>query len=303
VAFNAPYMSREWYTSRRPYAWSLTTDCSIIVETVAEYIHKRMMDGTAIHARGSIEGAPRKFVALAPENPWYQECVDAGEAILKSYGRPPTSRLAYKLDLGSMSNQASNIIARLKSDSITSILCGCDPVFPIFLTSKASEQNYHPEWVVTGTALTDLDLIGQLYDQDQWSRAFGVSYLGSPQPLRASYGYQAYKAVRDDEPAFAVDLVYYALYMLAIGIQGAGPELTPATFEQGMFEYPGGTGPLGTWGFGPQNYTPTEDAREIWWDPERTSKQNNERGAYVESEPGVRYRTGQWPTGEPRVFQ
>ena len=45
------------------------------------------------------------------------------------------------------------------------------------------------------------------------------------------------------------------MYMLAIGLQMAGPNLTPESFEQGMFAYPGGLGPLGSWKFGPGDYS------------------------------------------------
>ena len=96
----------------------------------------------------------------------------------------------------------------------------------------------------------------------------------------------------DDEPAFIVEIIYYQLYMLALGIQLAGPNLTPETFEQGMFAYPGGTGPAGTWGFDAGSYTPTQDFREIWWDPNATSAQNGKKGAYVESTAGKRFQAG-----------
>jgi hypothetical protein len=302
MAFGAPYMSREWMGARQPYSWSIATDCSIVTESVAEFGNKKLAHKPAIYAGDQYKNTTRKIALLAPENPWYQECVDAGVKIANAAGNPPADRIAYKLDLGSMSNQATNVVAKLKSEGITTVVCGCDPVFPIFLTQKAQEQGYQPEWIVTGTALTDQDLVGQLYDQNQWKHAFGISYLGSPQPLRASSGYFAYKSVRTDEPAFIVDIIYYQLYMIAIGIQEAGPNLTPQTFQQGMFNYPGGTGPAGTWGFGPGHYTPTQDFREIYWDPTKTSDQNNKQGAYVEPHPGVRYKQGQLPPGDPIAY-
>lgn len=302
VAFGAPYMSREWMTARRPYSWSIATDCSIVTESVAEFGAKRLAKRKAEFAGPAYQQQTRRFGLIAPENPWYQECVDAGVKISNQAGNPPSERIKYKLDLGSMSNQATNIIAKLKSANITSVVCGCDPVFPIFLTQKAQEQGYEPEWIVTGTALTDQDIVGQLYDQDQWKRAFGISYLGSPQPLRGSDGYFAYKSVRSDEPAFIVDIIYYQLYMIALGIQLAGPDLTPASFERGMFSYPGGAGRVGTWGFGPRQYTPTQDFREIWWNPEAISSQNGKKGAYIEVDGGKRWKPGTLPNSDPKIF-
>ena len=128
----------------------------------------------------------------------------------------------------------------------------------------------------------------------------GVSFLGTLTPLRGGYGYAAFKAVRpNEEPSELVDLLYYQIYLLAIGVQEAGPHLNPETFNRAMYAYPGGSGLVGTWKFEPGRYTPTVDAREIWCDPEKVSVQNNQKGAYVEAEPGKRYRPGQFPAGEP----
>lgn len=306
VNFGAPYMSRKWFAERYPYAWALAPDCSVVVETVVEYAVKKLYNRPAKWAGGDLKDRTRKFGTIAPENTWYQECVDDGEALARKQGVPDDQlpfRVKYQLNLATMSNQATNVIAKMKDEQITSIFTGFDPVMAIFLTGKATEQNYRPEWLIAGVAVQDVDLVGQLFDQDSWSRAFGVSYLGEFQPLRAGYGYAAYKQIRHDEPAFVVDIIYYQMYMLALGVHMAGPVLTPQTFAEGMDRYPGGSGVAGSWGFGPNDQTPPEDAREIWWDPNRRSIQNNEPGAYVDTAPGTRYRRGEWPPGEPRVFQ
>lgn len=303
VAFGMPYLSRNWHVQRRPYNWSVATDCSIIVESVAEFSNQTLANKPAVFAGGNLKDKPRKFAALSPENPWYVDCVDQAIAIAKKAGNKVDERITYKLDIDSMSNQAANMIAKMKDNGITTILCGCDPIIPIFLTTKAAEQGYHPEWVVAGTALSDIDIVAQLYDQDQWSHAFGVSYLSSFLPIESGIGYSAYKSVRTDEPAFAVETIYAQMYMLALGIHMAGPNLTPVTYEKGMFAYPGGTGPFGTWGFDADSYTPTQDYRVIWYDPTAVSPQNNKRGAYVEAYGGRRFKPGQLPaSNQPPVF-
>lgn len=301
--FGAPYMSQEWMAERRPYVWSPATDCTFIQRSVTDYRLKRLTGRPAAHAGGALAGKPRTFAVIAPENPWYQQCVEAGERVARAAGHPTQSNIKYKLDFGTLSNQAASVIAKLRSEGITTVLCGCDPAFPIFLTAKAQEQGYQPEWIITGAALVDIDVLGQLYQQDQWSRAFGVSFLGPTQPLRNTLGYAAFKVMRpSEEPSPLVDILYYQMYLLALGVHMAGPGLTPDSFEAGMLAYPGGTGLAGTWDFTPGRYTPTVDAREIWWDPDKTSAQNGEKGAYVESAPGQRYRPGQWPAGDPAVF-
>lgn len=303
LAFGTPYLSRDWHSSRRPFVWSIATDCSIVAETAAEMYVKQLGGKNANFAGPDLQGKPRVLAGLSPENPWYGECHNAFDKIIeRDLGSAPQQHTNYRLDINSMSNQAANVIAALKDADVTTVFCGCDPIFPVFLTTKAAEQEYYPEWIVVGVALTDHDLVGQLYDQDQWSRAYGVSFAGSITPQRAGLGYAAYKTLRSDEPAFAVEIIYAQMYMLALGIQLAGANLTPETFERGMFSYPGGTGMYGTWGFGPTIYTPQRDTRLLWWNPDAVSSYNQKKGAYIESYGGQRFPIGQLPAGEPDAF-
>jgi len=55
------------------------------------------------------------------------------------------------------------------------------------------------------------------------------------QAPQSTFGYAAFKTMSKDEPAFSVDALYYQLYMVAIGVQGAGPHLTPLTFDARAF--------------------------------------------------------------------
>jgi hypothetical protein len=63
---------------------------------------------------------------------------------------------------------------------VTTVVFLGDPVMPIYLTKAATDQNYYPEWIITGTVLTDSTALGRNYDQTQWAHAFGISSL----PLR-----------------------------------------------------------------------------------------------------------------------
>ena len=96
-------------------------------------------------------------------------------------------------------------------------------------------------------------------------------------------------------------LIYAQLQILAIGVQMAGPNLTPDSFAQGLFRYPTSNGPLGTWKFGDGDYTTSQDSREIYWDPNRKSVQTGKNGAYVETEPGKRYAIGGYSGGAGQI--
>ena len=302
VNIGVPFTSREWMSQRRPYSWSQFTDCSTVVESVASYYATKMAGQPAALAGGDLKGQPRRSAIIAPENSWYQECVNAGIGILQKAGKDGDLVLnaKYQIDIPRMSGQADTLVRQLKDKQATTVICGCDPLIMTFLTAKAKEQGYSPEWVVTGVALVDNDLIGQILQPDQWSRAFGVSFAGPPQAAGQGLGYRAYKSVRPDEPSIGVELIYNQLYLLAIGVQGAGPNLNPQSFEKAMFDYPRRTGPSGTWGFAPGDYTTSDDAREVFWNPGAASIQTRSAGTYQDPNGGARYPIGKWPATPPR---
>jgi hypothetical protein len=95
--------------------------------------------------------------------------------------------------------------------------------------------------------------------------------------------------------------MYAQFQVLAIGLQMAGPNLTPESFAAGMAKYPKRTGPLGVWGFGPGDTTPMDTAREIYWSPSTKSAQTDELGAYIEAQPNARYPIGSWPAGDATI--
>jgi len=300
MGFGDPYMSQHWHEQHAPYVWSIAADGTKVASFAAEYVAKRLCPAgsPAVYAGGALKNKPRKFATLAPDNSWYQESVQVARGITQKMGCDPGENIEYQLDLGTMSNQADNIIAKLKADGVTTISCGCDPIIPVFLSGAAARQNYFPEFVITGTALTDQDIVGQLWNQQFAAHAFGVSPNEAPVPSTQTIGYAAYKTVRSDEPAFGVDLIYYQMAMMAIGIQMAGPDLNAQTFQQGMQAYPGRQGPAGLWSFVPGNYTIGEDVREICWNPNIISTYNQKQGAYTQTS-DQRWTQGTIPDGKP----
>ena len=99
INFGAPFLSREWFVERRPYSWSLLTDCTVIGETGTEYSLKRLLDRPAKWAGGSLEGQTRKTALIAPDNPEYQQCVAASERVIEEGGKQIDLVLDYNLNL------------------------------------------------------------------------------------------------------------------------------------------------------------------------------------------------------------
>jgi hypothetical protein len=291
LTFGVPYMSRQWFQERAPYAWSSFGDCTTLAETAAQLGNERLLDEPAVFAGGDLNNQPRRLGVIHPNNREYTRCVEANLDMLGAAGNDPALVQNYTLDLGATQSNAVNIMAQLRDNDITSVACACDPLMVDALAALAEQQGYQPEWFILGVGFWDLDLVGQMIADgsgDQWSRTIGASATGTPEAFGVSEAYEAYKSVRDDEPSQTVDLIYAQLYRLAIGIQMAGPDLTPGNFQTGMFNYPGGTGALGAWAFSPDNYAGVVDARLVWWDPDAPSPVNGQPGTYADT--GERFR-------------
>lgn len=303
VNIGAPYPSQQWFIDRAPYAWSNFPDGTIVVDAMANWFRNRVLPEPTVQFAGpELVGQPRVYGVIGPENPEYGDSGNRfGEAV---GGDVFAASVQYRIDINSMPNQASNIIAQLKDAGVTSVICFCDPVMlALGLAPKAIEQGYNPEWMMGGLAFVDQDIVGQLIDNRQWQHAFGFAFNAESEPLGRSYPRQAYSQMRPgSEPAFGVEELYYQLYLLSIGLQMAGPNLTPETFAAGMYAYPGAFGPRGTWHFAPGDQTSVDDFREIWWAPDVVSGQNNRSGAWVELNDGARWDNGNPPTGPADYF-
>jgi hypothetical protein len=301
MSFGAPYLSASFMGQYAPYMWSIDTESNQVVQAAEEFVGKSLAGGTAQYAGGSLQGQPRKYATIAPANPYYQSAASAGVAQAAAGGYPVTDDIAYQLDFSTISSQAATIVSKLQADGITTVVCGCDPITLIFLTARAAEQGYTPEWVEVGVVLDDADIVGQLFDQSEWAHAFGITFAGPIQPEQQTFGYAAYKDEDpSSEPGVEVDLFYEQLLEVAIGIQMAGPDLTPQNFEAGMRAYPGSTpnapnALYGTWGFPAGHYTPQMDSAIIYWNPNKISPYNDKQGAYVLASP--RYLPGAYPKG------
>lgn len=298
IAFGAPYLSREWFGEHRPYAWSLLSDCSVVGEAASAYGLARLIGQPADRAGGDLRGRTRKMAVISPNNAEYKRCTEAGLKVVTDAGQKIDYVTDYALDLGRIPNQATSIATEMVRQGITTISCFCDPFMLLNLTQQIDAAGIDPEWIVTGVGFIDIDIIGQGLSKsnEQWDGAFGASPLGVQPELEDSPGYKAFKSVRpDEEPSAAVDIFYYQLYQLALGIQMAGPDLTPETLETGLFSYPEHTGPSGTWDYlvdeagKPVSFTPIIDLREVVWDPKARSPFNGEQGSYVGVGDGRRF--------------
>jgi hypothetical protein len=222
--------------------------------------------------------------------------------------------IASYTDPVALAGQAREMLARMKSKGVTSIVFSGDPLAPQTLTKNATEQDYFPEWIITGSALVDTTIFARTYDQQQWAHAFGPSNLFariSPDVAGAGYLYKWYYG---EKPAAGQSALILPNLQFLYGVmQGAGPKLSPDQFRTVIFNSPiiksTVIAPQISWGnrgvWPAVDYAGLDDQTEVWWDPKASGQDeigNSGTGMWTYAEGGKRYLPGQWPKGEPKLF-
>lgn len=234
--------------------------------------------------------------------------------LLAGEGIDLAEQIGYELNPGTLQEQATTIISRLKEAGVTSVVLGGDPIAPKTFTEVATAQDYHPEWIMGTATLQDVTAFGRTYDQEQWSHAFGLSYLAARLATGLGAPDVLYKwwtgtlAPADD----TVGVLWPNPATFFAGIQAAGPRLTVETFRDGLFAgdipKPAITQPAITYGdhglWDAVDYNGIDDVTEIWWDPAAQGDDELHKpgtGMYRYVEGGKRYLAGEI-TDELRVF-
>jgi len=306
-----------WYAQRAPYVYTLTLNADQSDRILADYLGSKLVGKPASHAGDpAFTKETRKFGLLYIDStPDSQTYADEEATLLKTQYHTDLVEVAYTLDPASLQEQASSDIAKLKAAGVTTVVFSGDPVAPGTFTRQATSQDYFPEWVIGASALVDQAVFARTYDQKQWAHAFGISFLGARVPRETAGSYFLYQWFTGSPPPAAdgngvilpqPEIFFYAL-------QAAGPDLTPQTFQQGMFTIDTPTTSLTNPGFAYGNhglwsypsYNGLDDATEIWWNPTATGPDevgHDGTGLYEFVDGGKHYTVGQWPTTPDTAF-
>lgn len=308
----------EYYEERHPYLIQVGQSPVQNREHLAEYIGKRLAGDPAIHAGDeALHDKERTFgVIYLTTGPQSEETqadfedylaeYDVELAVVESYENP--------LDVSAM---APGAIAKMKDAGVTSVILIGDPLTPATFTRTATEQDYFPEWILSGAGLIDSTTYARTYDQEQWAHAFGVSFLSARQDPSVASSRQLYEWYTCQEPPAPdrVTLVFPIPALFFAALAGTGPDLTHENFVQALFNAnptPRAiTNPSLSWGepkkgrWSEPDYQGVDDATEIWWDPDAVGPDelgNEAPGMYRYVDGGTRYLPGEWPDGPPDAF-
>ncbi|MGO9559964.1 MAG: hypothetical protein ACLPQS_17815 [Acidimicrobiales bacterium] len=301
-----------------PYLWDTSADPDTLLTEALQFVVSQLLNKDAVYAGDPAYHHEKRVFGFVHYNTNPPVFSSLTAYLTKEFGKSGLKfkiSPSYLLDLSTLPQEAATIVTQLKAAGVTTVVFAGDPIMPIYLTAAAAKADYYPEWVITGTVFTDSSTLGRYYTQSEWSHAFGVSSLAVLTPIYWSLGWTLYRWWYGKEPPAPKTgtLVAVALMQLYTGLQLAGPDLTPYTFQGGMFRYPptggGPTTPLIAYGpsGGPPSpaYTTPDDYTIIWWDA--TAKGDDDEGVsgtglirYVDG--GRRYNPRDIPTKPILLF-
>jgi hypothetical protein len=307
----------ELVKERAPYLWGTGPVPEQAGDLTAALVTKLLKGKNAIYGGDAVKSKKRVFGVV------HYDTVDGQQTKafnhlkeeLNQGGVKIAADLPFLLDLAKAQENARTMIAKLKDAGVTTVVFTGDPLTPSSLTKEATAQNYFPEWVIGSNVLVDIALFGRTYDQQQWQHAFGLALTPARTNEASDDAFSLYKweyGVAPPNNTYGVIIPDPTL--LFLGIQLAGPDLTPESFQAGLFRSPilGGN-PLaprssrGNHDLWPTtDYGGSDDAGILWWNPNAEGEDEIGqvgKGLYEYTKMGERYTLDEMPTQDPGLFK
>ena len=311
---------QRFFQEHSPYIWSNTPSPEQTSRMLVAFI-KQQLEGKPAQYAGdpAFKTKKRTFAFVSYDTPdgRFKASWDDMVKLLKDAGVPLLLHKSYFLDITQIPQTAHDIAVALKQANATSVIFTGDPIMPQFFTKEATQQNYHPEWIMAGTVFADTSVFARTFDQEQWSHAFGLDLT----PVRI---------IQAKNPAFTVHQWYFGtkpptdksyavteadVKLLFDGLQEAGPKLTPENFRAGMYAIAPPENAAATHqafsSFGDHGFWTGEDpmgldnAALLWWNPNARGEDETGvvgNGMYELVNGGMRYPGGKWSSTPANLF-
>lgn len=313
----AENIPESYFDQLAPYYYNVFPSGTQTAQQLAEFYCKKMVNHPVQFAgQGPNDvipvtgGAPiRKLGIVYPSNngdTTIKQVADYLSQLVAQCGGQGTQEYSYASDITTAQQQTNTTVAAIKSAHVTTVVCLCDPIAPVFLTGGLDQQGYHVEWLTPGSGLLDYDVLGQLYNKNEMRYAFGPSELTEAIPFANTDAVKAWQdAGNSGQPDQTQNLNWGYFTMAGTMFQLGGPGVSLASIRQGMNGFPayGGDPVHETIDYRtPFSWTGIKDFREVWFCPTQTSPINGQPGAYVEAFSGHRFQIGQLSGGDSEMF-
>ncbi len=298
-------LSHPEYVANRPGLFSFEMDLNQMVGMGVEYACKTLVGKLTKFGGADVNGKPRKFGFVTYRNT--QGGVTASDfdkAFDKECGGKATS---IELSSEGDPNNAAAAMTKFRAEGVTTILFS-QVVGNLILLMSQPNGTYNPEWVMFGNYAIDNNTIASILPKDQSAHLFGISGREWPQNAQASECFRAYHSIDpDNDPDGSACFVHWQILVnMMNGIQGAGPKLTPASFQQALFglghRYGQTPWAIGG-GYGPDDYTYMDNVGEVWFDSAAFDSSNGAPGAYRWTHGGTRYERGKLTGDDTQLFK
>lgn len=314
-----PYGTSAQMSAHAPYEWSYSPTIDDVVRSYATAVCRQLAGRPATHAPdAALHTKTRKFAVVLPSDDQIGGPFPGLADLLKildgcGIHAPKVVRFT------GASEQALSLggsFSQLQNDGVTSLV-----YFPFVGASTpqspptvAAGIGYSPEWVLIGwnNYLTASMLNNP---SSETKGAFGIGMWNLFLPPGQEFWGQSFIAGGGGQEAVSAGTYangrafYNEMLLLASGIQMAGPNLTPATFAEGLrsTDFPNpraGSAPFhqAHVGFGQGDVTMTDDYLAFWLDTRmsgaevNTRPNANEYQAMCNVEGGRRWTEQTWPT-------
>ncbi|HZQ27357.1 MAG TPA: hypothetical protein VFA94_06640, partial [Acidimicrobiales bacterium] len=313
--------------SYRPYLWQYMMGFDRQFQAMGELVCAHLAKQKAVHSPDPLLAArDRKYGVVLQHvirdtdlslQPLFDSLAKCGEKIDPAH----VFRLSTNDNAGLDHPEASAAaIARLKADNVTTVFNLGIVFVEQYISSAADSQQYFPEWIFGTYGGNDLNT-GIHAFWPQASQRQSIMGVGVSFPNRGINQEPAYWAMKEVDPGvdYNKDLAdvgefvlhYKAMMVLASGIQLAGPNLNPTTFERGLqaatFPYPKDdptkSGNVGFRG----DHSMTADAVEYWWSEAAVGpigyQTDGSTGAICYIDQAARLNLGAFPKGTDPFFK
>src|SRR5262249_42266215 len=161
--------SLEATQSQAPYRWG-QADVNAAAMNVSEFVGKQLVGKEAEYAGDdATKKATRKFGVIYNNTQIDEKLL---MATAKKYGLTfdPQAIVSYDaptgVDSALVQQVAPTTVAKMKQLGVTTLILLADGPMISALTTQATSQGWHPEWITSGFGYAELAFFGRGYDQD-----------------------------------------------------------------------------------------------------------------------------------------
>ncbi|MGQ0433666.1 MAG: hypothetical protein ACT452_14800 [Microthrixaceae bacterium] len=300
--------SDEQLDARPGLAWNFGASAERAASSFSGFVCTKVVGKPAVRAGGELAGKPRVLGLVTTTDGGEPGRVAAAVGIRDGVGACDGAIADYSMfencclaqDNGDLPDAELADMVRFKLRGITTVLVAGAMNNNYF--RAAQSIGYEPEWVLLGDGMLDnrgsYALAGDVVPGN--TIVISAQVVEAPEPLCKQAYREMNSSTSDSDLSYTCDY-YRPLFLMAVAVQVAGPNLTPTQVDKGLHAIPQGTvstsPEVPTCWFATGEYSCVKDAHLGRWDPLGQVTPTSTPGCFRAVEGGRRYTADGWPAG------